>query len=88
MRFGRKTRIALATGAALAVIGAGVADVVLYTSQVGSEVEQIDNGLHPRCRGVDELGNSVLVPEGSREKLEGKIFVCIQAGWVPDTSGQ
>lgn len=75
----------LATGAALAVIGAGYVDVV-YASQVGTEVQQVDNGLHPRCRGTDELGNWALVPAGSREVLDGKVFVCVDAGWVPDVS--
>jgi hypothetical protein len=87
MRIGRKTRVALATGAALAVIGAGAVDLV-YASQVGVEVEQVDNGLHPRCRGVDELGNAVLVPQGSRESLGGKVFVCVDAGWIPEDTGQ
>lgn len=87
MGFGRKTKALLATGAALAVIGAGYVDLV-YASQVGTEVQQVDNGLHPRCRGVDGLGNSVLVPQGTRESLEGKVYVCVGAGWVPDTSGQ
>ena len=89
MSFGRKTRIALAAGAALAVIGAGYVDLV-YASQVGTEVQQVQQygGLHPRCRGVDELGNWALVPPGTRESLDGKVYVCDGAGWVPDTSGQ
>jgi len=81
MRFGRKTRVALATGAALAVIGAGAVDV-LYASHVAVEVQVVDRA---RCQGTDELGNWTLVPAGSREKLDGVVSVCVEGMWVDET---
>jgi len=84
MRIGKRTRLLLASGAALAVIGGGTAELV-YASHIGPEVEVVD---HARCRGTDELGNWKLVPAGTREKLGNTVSVCIHGMWVDETPAE